>query len=112
MIAPWSENYQIWFHCVVAYAFGQALHYFVWMKAIADEHGPTEISTSFRMSKNLWQKDLGRFAFYVGCVIVISTFAMWALTALPVARSLYFSIAAYHGYMEISALGLLKVRAT
>jgi hypothetical protein len=111
MIAPWSDSYQLWFHCVVAYAFGQALHYFIWMKAIGDEHAPSEVPTSFRASHRLWQNDLSRTAFIVSGVIVLAGISMWTLTSLPLARSLYFSIAAYHGYLEISALGFLKARA-
>jgi hypothetical protein len=105
-IAPWSDNYVVWFHGMVAYAFGQSLHSFVWLKAIPDQHHSTEVPASFRKSYRLLIRDFGKPA--LGFIVLL-VLAMWAIVLFvdhPEARAIYFAIAAYHGYLEIAALGL------
>lgn len=105
-IAPWSKNYQVWFHCVVAYAFGQSVHYFVWLKAIPDQHHAHQVPTSFRQSYRLLIADFGRKYFLA--VLGLMGVLAWALAFLryPQARVLYFSLASYHGFLEFAGLSL------
>jgi hypothetical protein len=109
-IAPWSDNNEVWFHCVVAYALGQALHYFVWLKAIPDQHHHSEVPTSFRQSYRLFVSDFGPALALRIVVICGAALATWAFLSLPMARTLYFAAAACHGYLEIAGLGLATAR--
>jgi hypothetical protein len=60
LLVPWSSDYHDWFHFFSCYAFGQALHYFVWLKAIPDQNLKTETTQSFRRSKELLLREFGR----------------------------------------------------
>lgn len=110
-IAPWSSDYHVWYHCVVLYAFGQSLHYFVWLKAIPDQNHKNQIPASFRISSRILLDDIGKKSAYAMIIIFMASIGVWVITSFPQARSLYFLIAAYHGYMEISALALVGVKS-
>ena len=43
--------------------------------------------------------------------IAIASFGIWVFQTLPEARALYFIIAGFHGYTEISALAFVGARA-
>ena len=110
LIAPWSESYVTWFHCVVAYAFGQSLHYFVWLKAIPDQNHHHDVPTSFKQSYKLMLSDfgvsLGKWVI-AGC---LASVAVWLFMRMPEARVVYFALAAYHGYLEIAGLSLSALK--
>ncbi len=106
MIAPWSESELLWRHACIAFAFGQALHYFVWLKAIPDQLHYQEIPTSFRQSLQLLRKDFGgRVTLFILAVILTSA-AAFCFMSFQKARMVYFALAAFHGYLEIAGLGL------
>lgn len=108
MIAPGSTDHRLWFHLVSMYAFGQALHYFIWLKAIPDQELPREFPVSFNSTWNYLKVDFGpRVIRWIGLVVVTSLGA-WLFFRLPQARAIYFSVAAFHGYMELAGLGFLK----
>jgi len=108
-IIPWSKDYTLWWHAVVAYAFGQSLHYFVWLKAIPDECHDREIPTTFTRSWKLLKIDFGRTTFAI-ILFVVAGAAVWVIAAQPLARLIYFSIAAFHGYSELVALSLAPIK--
>jgi hypothetical protein len=112
LIAPWSTDYHTWFHLTVIYAFGQALHYFVWMKAIPDYHHDNKVPTSFRQSYKLLYKRLGSSYSNIMLLFIVLFWGLWLFVQVPQARVLYFAIASYHGYMEIAGLGFLKFSKT
>lgn len=109
-LAPWSENYQDWFRFFVAYAFTQALHYFVWMKAIPEQHLKQQMPISFRASYHWLLKDfgqkLGKFLF----LFCVAALGIWVFFELKEARLIYFAIASYHGFHEIAGLSFLEWR--
>lgn len=111
MIAPWSSDYVTWFHAVVAYAFGQSLHYFVWLKAIPDQHHTQEVPTTFRQSYKLLVDDFGKKHYIFMLAVILISVGAWAFLKMPEARIVYFSFAAYHGYLEIAGLGFFKARS-
>lgn len=100
-------DYQFWFHIVVLYAFSQAMHYFIWMKAIPENYQKQQHPPSFQWSFNRLANDFGSASVIVflilGCLVVLS----WFLLEFQTARLVYFSIASYHGFMELSALPFL-----
>jgi hypothetical protein len=110
-IASWSSDYHVWFHCVVVYAFGQSLHYFVWMKAIPDQTHKNEAATSFRSALHFLKQDLGTKTAIATIVISLAYFAFWVFQTMPDARAIYFIVAGYHGYMEMSSIGLVGKKA-
>ncbi len=111
MIVPWSANYITWFHSVVAYAFGQSLHYFVWMKAIPDQHHSHQVPTSFRQCYQKLTLDFTKNQLMVIVLSLLVMILVWTFVKLPIARVIYFSLAAYHGYMEMAALALVTIKA-
>lgn len=110
MIAPWSSHELFWLRASVAFAFGQSLHYFVWLKAIPDQFHTSDAPTSFRQSWNLLELDFGKKFLLVLFAIVLGTWMLWGLLNLQLARLVYFSLAAFHGYIEIAGLGLASGR--
>ena len=111
-IAPWSNHEGLFFHGTVLYAFGQATHYFVWLKAIPEQYLVLQTPASFTRSWRLLQHDFGRtFAgLALGvCMVAAIGFtigAVWSLANYTLARDFYFALAAGHGYFEIAALPL------
>jgi hypothetical protein len=104
-IVPWSSDYHLWFHAVVAYAFGQSLHYFVWLKAIPDATHDCEVPTSFRQSYTLLKRDFGSgTVVFILLSVAVATLA-WTLLSFSAAREAYFALAAFHGYFELAGLG-------
>lgn len=105
-IAPWSQNYKIWFHAVVLYAFGQSIHYFVWLKAIPEQTSNWAAPVSFQRSFRLLQTDVGSVTALALVLFSVLSLGIWALTTYPIARGVYFAVASYHGYMELASIGV------
>lgn len=104
LIAPWSENSSLWYRCVVLYAFGQAVHYFVWLKALPDIHVPARAPTSFKSSWILLKRDIGKF-FAIGLgILCLVPLAVSIFSTYSSALQIYFAFASYHGYMEVAGL--------
>ncbi|MEZ4750909.1 MAG: hypothetical protein R3B54_09895 [Bdellovibrionota bacterium] len=102
----------IWCRLVVAFAFGQSVHYFIWLRAIPEQRLPYSTPTSFRQSAAWLAKDLGNHGARWAVVFTLAGSLMWFLLAFPVARVAYISIAAYHGFIEIASLALGRARAS
>jgi hypothetical protein len=109
-IAPWSQNSKLWFHLVVLYAFGQAVHYFIWLKAIPEQELKTEYPISFRLTWHHLLQDYGRKTLIAVCALILTSAAVWAFVQFPEARALYFIVAAVHGYLEIAGLGFIRFK--
>lgn len=107
LILPGVEDGEIL--CVrlaAAFAFSQSIHYYVWMKAVPDQFHTAQVPTSFRQSWSLLKSDFGSKAalFIAGATLVY--LLSWAVIAIPLARLLYFSLASYHGYLEIAGIAI------
>jgi hypothetical protein len=103
-ILPWSADAAVWTRAVCAYAFGQGVHYFVWMKAIPEQDLKFEHSLSFRGSWRQLRHSFGGYVLSAAAVLSIGLLVYAAFTGWPEARLLYFSLAAFHGYFEIAGL--------
>ena len=103
-------DYQFWFRIVVLYAFSQAMHYFIWMKAIPENYQTRQFPPSFQWSFNKLTSDFGftSISFLFMLALTGIGIAIWFLFEFQTARLVYFSIASYHGFMEISAIPFLK----
>lgn len=111
VLVPHSGNYRVWFNFFVAYVFGQSLHYFVWLKAIPEQHLPSQTPVSFRISYEWLVRDFGRKVLAILLISVVSTLAMWLVFNMNEARIIYFAIASYHGFHELAGLPWMKFRA-
>jgi hypothetical protein len=102
------ESETLWLHACVAFAFGQALHYFVWLKAIPDQCHYHEVPTSFRQSLRLLERDFGKIAALLIIGLSLGAIVFWSFLSFQMARFIYFAVASYHGYLEIAGLALMK----
>jgi hypothetical protein len=111
VIAPFvreNYDYQFWFRVVVLYAFSQALHYFIWLKAIPENFQQSEHSPSFRWSYLKLSNDFGSSSVLLLGLLILFSSGIWLVYEFQVARLVYFGLASYHGFMEISAIPFLK----
>jgi hypothetical protein len=107
LIAPWWQGADsFWLHACSVYAFGQALHYFVWLKAIPDQFHTHDVPTTFRQSLKLLSEDFGRTISIALVMISVGSIVIWSFMSLQEARMIYFCLAGYHGYLEIAGLAL------
>lgn len=107
MIVPWSEDLSVWYRSVSLYAFGQSIHYFIWLKAIPDLQTQTQIPTSIRTSWNFLKRDFGLKLAVAACGLSLIPVAVWVFLSFEWAHNVYFAFASCHGYFEFAGLGLL-----
>ncbi len=100
----------LWSRAVSAYALGQGIHYFVWLKAIPEQELPYQYTTNFSYSFKLLKSDMGSRIVYFSGLILIGLVAYALLKNFIEARFIYLSIAAFHGYFEIMALPFVKAK--
>ena len=113
IISPYvSEelDYQFWYRIVSLYAFSQALHYFMWLKAIPENYQKHSHPPSFRSSISMLQNEFGSGAISVLLLFCLIGISLWALLEFQSARLFYFSLASYNGFMELSAIAFVKGR--
>ena len=103
------DDYKFWFHIVSLYAFSQAMHYFLWIKAIPENYQPQQHPPSFNWTFKRLANDFGSSSLHVMVALVIMGVAYWLFFEFQTARLIYFSLASYHGFMELSALPFLKL---
>jgi hypothetical protein len=89
---------------IVAYALGQSLHYFVWMKAIPDQYHGAEMPTSFRQCYKYLKQDFGKWVLVAACAVIAVYLGATILIDSAAARSTYLLGASFHGYLEIAGL--------
>lgn len=103
-----NADYKFWFHIVSLYAFSQAMHYFMWLKAIPENYQPQQYPPSFRWTFNRFANEFGSSSIILMLSIITVGLLYWFFLEFQTARLVYFSIASYHGFMEFSALPFLK----
>ena len=106
MIFPWGHDPHLGMRAAVVYAFGQSLHYFVWLKAIPDQCHTHEVPTSFREGARLLERDFGALGLRIALSLSFLGAAVWLWVSFYQARLIYFALAGYHGYLEIAGLAL------
>ena len=89
---------------LVAYAFGQSVHYSLWLKIIPEQQHTSKIPTSFRQSLRLFIEDFNEKTFSISLLIILCVLAVAAFSTSIQFRSFYFYIAAFHGFFEIAGL--------
>jgi hypothetical protein len=111
MIFP-NGSFVLWERAVTAYAFGQGIHYFVWLKAIPEQNLNYEHPVSFVQSLRYLEKDFNKIALWTVLLASITLLAYAVVASFPAARYLYLSGSAFHGYFEIMGLALLFGNST
>lgn len=91
---------------VLAFAFGQAVHYATWLRLVPDEDRARAAPRTFVGSAAALTRDLGVAATALTAVAALGLVA-WALRDLAAARDAYLRLAAGHGGVELGALSLL-----
>lgn len=106
-ILPWTDDARLWLAATTAYAFGQGMHYFVWLRALPEAADRRPIPCSFRQSAARLAArlgDRGALVALAGAVVLTGT---WGALSYGAARQIYFAVAAYHGFAELVPLVVL-----
>lgn len=111
LVLPYTEDPLLLFRAVAAYAFGQSIHYFVWLKAIPEQSHVNPVPASFKRSYIMIRQDLGRALLLAGFALTIVIAGAWLFLNVGEMRVLYFALASFHGYLEIAALGFFDSRS-
>lgn len=84
------------------YAFGQALHFAIWLRLVPELERPSKTPHSFRRALALFEADFGRWArpLLVVCVAA-APLMLWGGGA---AREAYFALGYFHVGLEAAAL--------
>ncbi len=101
------SDYPFWFRIVSLYAFSQAIHYFLWIKAIPENFLPQQFPPSFKWSLQKLKNDFGSGSVLILIGLMVTGTAYWLFFEFQSARLFYFSVASYHGFLELSALPFL-----
>ncbi len=95
---------------VLSYVFLQSLHYMAWLAWIPDSVTPAQGTLTFRMTaRGIWRDFGGPWL----ALLALSTIAVvvGACFGAGRARSVYLSLAAFHGYLELAAVAYLVTRS-
>jgi hypothetical protein len=90
----------------VAFVLWQSIHYTVWLNVVPIEQGGAR---SFRQSWRALCADFGPGALRVLAIGMLALVA-FAACSLTRTRDLYLSLASFHAYLELVALGALWAR--
>jgi hypothetical protein len=84
------------------YAFGQALHFAIWLRLVPEVERAAKVPSSFRRALALFEADFGRWArpLAVACIVA----APLLLLGGGVAREAYFALTYFHVGLEAAAL--------
>jgi hypothetical protein len=110
-LAPGVQSAPLALGIVASFAFLQAVHYAVWLHAIPQQATRGDATLSFRMSFRALRADLGRLGL-AGVVSATLLVALGGALAPLWTKSLYLSLSAFHGYLELAAAGLFFVRGS
>lgn len=90
---------------LLLFAFAQAVHYTIWLRLIPEEARLRPAPRTFHHSLQALRKDLGSTLLALALLVGIAL-ALWATVDLAAARTGYFRLALFHGYLEICVLAL------
>ncbi len=110
-LAPGIDSAPLALGIVASFAFLQAVHYAVWLHAIPQQATRGNASLSFRMSFRALRGDLGQLGL-AGVVSAVLVMAVGGALAPLWTKSLYLSLSAFHGYLEVAAAALFFVRGS
>lgn len=118
-VAPWVRHFaghvpwDIWCRrLMLAYVFGQGLHYTIWLRCVAEQNLNRTIPVTFRQTLGLLKKDFGsRLA--VAILLALTAYVgFWLVTTQDLARLIYICFGSLHGYVEIVGFLFLTRLAT
>ena len=104
-LAPFAPSAPRALGVVGSFAFLQSVHYAVWLHAIPQEATQSEGTLSFRMSFRALRGELGSVWLGLAALLVVAVPVCGAIAPLRT-QSIYLSLATFHGYLELAALGL------
>lgn len=87
------------------FAFAQAVHYAAWLRLVPDGERDAERPIGFRRSLALLRADFGRATPWLLAACVALPLA--ACVRFASARGAYFTLAAFHGYLELAFVAAL-----
>lgn len=108
-LAPGVTSTSLALGIVVSFAFLQSVHYAVWLHAIPQAATRGDASLTFSMSFRALRADLGAWGLAVcaGLTLLVPGAGLFQ----PLfTKSLYLSLASFHGYLELAAAALFFVR--
>lgn len=96
---------------VLLFAFTQSLHYATWLRLIPDDDRKRPTPRTFKSS---WRALLAEFGVVpLGLISAVGIgLALWGLWDVSGARNGYFSLALFHGMLELSAMTLRIVEGS
>jgi hypothetical protein len=93
---------------VGVFAFAQAVHYGAWLRVVPDGERAGERPIGYRRSLALLRADFGRATTLV--IILSVALPLAACFALADVRGAYFTLAAFHGYLELAFVAAALAR--
>jgi hypothetical protein len=93
----------------LSYVFLQAIHYAVWIAWIPQDDLRARGTATFRMTARALRRELGD----VGVAMILVAAAVVIVASLlrtHPTRAVYLSVAAFHGWLELAALGFFAAR--
>jgi len=107
-VAPRSAPSLVALRCVGVFAFAQAVHYGAWLRVVPDGERAGERPVGYRRSLALLRADFGRATAVV--IILSIALPLAACVALAEVRGAYFTLAAFHGYLELAFVAAALAR--
>jgi len=93
---------------IALFAFAQAVHYSVWLRLVPEEDRERSTPRPWAASFRALLADVGPWLVAASACAAIAI-AIYALTDLAAARTLYLRAVVFHGHLEVAALALLFV---
>jgi hypothetical protein len=93
---------------MLLFAFAQAVHYSIWLRLIPEAARERPAPRPFRASLRALHRDLGGVLLTLALLTGVGL-SLWAAVDLSAARTGYFRLALFHGYLELCALGLIWI---
>jgi hypothetical protein len=104
MLAPVSDPV-LSVRFVLLFAFGQAVHYLVWLRLVPDDLRGRRAPRSFTASFRALRSDLGP-ALLLGTLLVWAALITSACVDAEAAWCAYMRLATFHGPLELACMGL------
>ncbi len=90
---------------LLLFAFAQAVHYGIWLRLIPEQVRERPAPRPFRASLRALHRDLGGWLLGLATAVGV-ILALWATIDLAAARTGYFRLALFHGYLELCVLAV------
>jgi hypothetical protein len=98
------------YHLLLAWIFGQSLHYAVWLRLVPEDARARRTPRPFRASAHALAIDVG-LPVMAGSLLAWAALLVWGLLDPGAARAGYLAGALFHGHLELAALALAWMEA-